>query len=114
MNQLIKEYSKEENRVITASHPKKAGIISPNKDELLALLDMANNMELEPYHDNFIDEPLLKDVIEPGTIISKNIIKLQTYMNYICPNGAKVIYKKTDLKMTKYFLTHLARRSFSS
>jgi len=98
VNQLIKEYSKEENRVITASHPKKAGIISPNKDELLALLDMANNMELEPYHDNFIDEPLLKDVIEPGTIISKKYNKTTDLYELYLSNGAKVIYKKTDFK----------------
>ncbi len=98
VNLLIKDYSKEENRVITASYPEKAGNIAPKKEDLLAILSRADKMELEPYQDDVIDEPLITDLNKPGKIISKKYNKTADLYELYLSNGAKVVYKVTNFK----------------
>lgn len=98
VNQLIKEYSKDTNRMITASYPEKEGIKTPTKEELLAIVDKADKMNVEPYQDMVVNEPLISQMPKAGKIKNKKYNKKADLYELSLSNGIKVIYKKTDFK----------------
>lgn len=98
VNLLIKNYSQDTNRIISASYPEKEMIIPPTKEELLAILDKTNKMDVEPYLDNVVNEPLIAQMPKPGKVKSKKFNKKADLTELTLSNGIKVIYKKTDFK----------------
>ena len=113
VNQLIKEYSNEDNRVITASFPEKEGNIAPKEEELLAVLNKTDRMELTPYEDKTVNEPLLANIKPAGKIISKKYNKSADLYELYLSNGVKVVYKKTDFKNNEILFDSFSPGGFS-
>ncbi|TWI02222.1 zinc protease [Flavobacterium tiangeerense] len=97
VNGLIKEYVKEDNRVIILTGPEKEGLKKVTEQEVLAAIKV-NTDELKPYEDAAVATSLLRNEVKPGTIVSRESNAKLGTKTLVLSNGAKVTYKNTDFK----------------
>lgn len=97
VNALMKNYIKDDNRVIILTSPEKEGLKQPTEQEVLEALkiDIAT---IEPYKDEPIATSLLRNEIKSGFITKRKSNKKAGTKTLILSNGIKVTYKKTDFK----------------
>ena len=93
-----KELIREDNIVITLTGPEKEGEVLPTKEELLALFNKANEVEVEPYVETVSNEPLIATLPVKGSIVSKKHDDTFDATILTLKNGVKVIYKTTNFK----------------
>lgn len=97
VNALVKNYIKDDNRVVIFTGPEKEGLKKPTEDQVLAVLNM-DTKDITPYEDVAVASSLLRKEVKPGSIVKKESnAKLGTTTLHLS-NGAKVTYKKTDFK----------------
>ncbi|MDG2432797.1 pitrilysin family protein [Flavobacterium sp.] len=97
INGLIKEYVKEDNRVIVLTGPEKAGLKKVTEQEVLDALKV-NTDELKPYEDVAVASSLLRNEVKAGSIVSRESNAKIGTKTLILSNGVKVTYKNTDFK----------------
>jgi len=97
VNGLIKDYIKEDNRVVILTGPEKDGLKKPTEQEVLGALKV-NDAEITPYTDTEVASSLLRKELKPGTIVKKEKNDKIGTTTLFLSNGAKVTYKKTDFK----------------
>lgn len=96
-NALIKDYIKEDNKVIILTGPDKEGIIQPTEAEVLAAMQV-DKTTLTPYEDTAIAESLIRNPIKPGKVVKTTQNKKLGTTTLELSNGAMVTYKVTDFK----------------
>lgn len=97
VNDFIKGFVKEDNRVVIITSPEKEGLKKVAEQEVLDVLNV-NLDEITTYKDSEIAKSLIRNEVKPGTILKKETnAKIGTTTLFLS-NGAKVIYKKTDFK----------------
>lgn len=96
-NDLIKNYIRDENRVIILTGPEKEGLKTPTESEVLAALDVSK-IEITPYQDVVVAETLIRNEIKPGKVVKTTKNQKLGTTTLELSNGAKVTYKKTDFK----------------
>ena len=101
--EAINEYAKTElirddNIVITLTGPEKEDEVLPTKEELIALFNKANEVEVEPYKETVSNEPLISVLPVRGSIISNKHDETFDAAVLTLKNGVKVIYKPTSFK----------------
>lgn len=97
VNSLIKDYVKEDNRVIILTGPEKAGLKKVTEQEVLAAMKV-NADALKPYEDVAVASSLLRNEVKPGSIVSRESNAKIGTKTLILSNGVKVTYKNTDFK----------------
>ena len=97
VNALIKDFIKEDNRVVVITAPEKDGLKKVTEKEVLDALKVTI-ADLKPYEDKAVAESLLKTVPTSGTIVNKVKDDKIGSTTLTLSNGAKVTYKKTDFK----------------
>ena len=98
INQFASQLIKNDNLVITLSAPKKEGETLPTEEELLAMYNNANAMEVEPYQEEVFDGPIVPELPKPGTVKKETTNETFGTTEWTLSNGMKVIYKQTDFK----------------
>jgi len=98
VNAVSKGWITDENVVITLSAPEKEGLELPTKEQLLATVAKVKQMELKPYEDKVINEPLLSEQPEAGKVVNESNLKDLEATEWTLANGATVVVKKTDFK----------------
>jgi len=97
VNDFIKGYVKDDNRVVIITAPEKEGLKKVTEEEVLEALKV-NSDEVAAYKDTELAKGLLRSEVKPGTILKKATdAKIGTTTLFLS-NGAKVTYKKTDFK----------------
>lgn len=97
VNDFIKGFVKEDNRVVIITAPEKEGLKKVTEQEVLEALKV-NSDEITAYKDSESAKSLLRNEVKPGTILKKETdVKIGTTTLFLS-NGAKVTYKKTDFK----------------
>jgi zinc protease len=97
VNDFIKGFVKEDNRVVVITAPEKEGLKKVTEQEVLEALKV-NSDEITAYKDSESAKSLLRNEVKPGAILKKETnAKIGTTTLFLS-NGAKVIYKKTDFK----------------
>lgn len=97
VNGLVKDYIKEDNRVVILTGPEKDGLKKPTEQEVLNTLKV-NDADITPYKDTEIASSLLRKELKPGSIVKKEKNDKIGTTTLFLSNGAKVTYKKTDFK----------------
>jgi zinc protease len=92
-------------RVLLASAPEKAGLEPPDAAALLATLDHAAGLEVEPYQDEVGDEPLVPNPPAPGSVLSETRDPRLGTVRWTLGNGVQVILKPTDFKADEVLFT---------
>ena len=98
INQYAPELIREDNIVITLTAPEKEGEVLPTKEELLAMYEKANKVEVEPYKETVSNEPLIATLPVKGAIESRKHDDTFDATVLTLKNGVKVIYKPTTFK----------------
>lgn len=103
VNSYLKDYIKEENRVVVITSPEKEGLKKSTEQEVLAALNVSAN-DIKPYEDVAVAKSLLRTTPVKGSItkVEKNDVIGAT--TFVLSNGAKVTYKKTDFKNDEVLL----------
>jgi zinc protease len=97
VNDCIKGYIKEDNRVVIITGPEKEGLKKVTEQEVLKALKV-NSDEITAYKDSESVKSLLRNEVNPGTILKKETDTQIGTTTLFLSNGAKVTYKKTDFK----------------
>ena len=97
VNSLIKDYVKEDNRVIILTGPEKEGLKKVTEQQVLDALKV-NADDLKPYEDAAVATSLMRNEVKPGTIVSRESNTKIGTKTLVLSNGVKVTYKNTDFK----------------
>lgn len=98
VNNVIKDYVKEDGRVVVITGPKKDGLNYPTESQVLKVFDDVKVANIEPYKEKEAIKNLVKPFKSTGKIVkTESDAKLGT-TTLTLSNGAKVTYKKTDFK----------------
>jgi len=98
VNALAQKFISDENRVVMASSPEKEGLTIPTEAELAAVMDRIASLDIEPYVDQVVTEPLISQVPKPGTVVDRKYYEdIDTY-ELTLNNGVRVVLKTTDFK----------------
>ena len=98
INQYVPELIREDNIVITLTGPEKKDEVLPTKEELLAMFQKANEVEVEPYKETVSNEPLIATLPVKGAIENRKHDDTFDATILTLKNGVKVIYKPTTFK----------------
>ncbi len=96
-NDLIKNYIKDENRVVLLTGPEKEGLKKATEEEVLQIINI-NDSEITPYKESDLALSLLNKELKIGSLIKKESNDKIGSTTLLLSNGAKVTYKKTDFK----------------
>lgn len=97
VNTFLKEYIKEENRVVVLTSPDKENIKPITEKEVLESLKI-NEKEIKPYEDTAVAAGLLRNNPKAGTVVKTEVNEVLGSKTLVLSNGAKVTFKKTDFK----------------
>jgi len=97
VNGLIKDFIKEDNRVIVLTGPEKENLKKPSEQEVLDALKV-NTDEIKPYVDEAVATSLLRNEVKPGSIVKRQSNEKIGTKTLFLSNGVKVTYKNTDFK----------------
>lgn len=98
INELIKDFLHEDNRVIILTGPENEEITQVKEEEVLALLKEVENSEIETYKDSEIRENLIINAPKAGKVTREETNEKVGFKKLHLSNGATVVYKKTDFK----------------
>jgi zinc protease len=98
VNKLASNWITDENRVIIAQTPIKAGVPVPTESGLLAVFDRASKAPIAAYAENLSTEALLAAPPKAGKVVSTRAITSIGATEWKLSNGARVIVKPTDFK----------------
>jgi zinc protease len=97
VNGLVKDYIKDDNRVVIFTGPEKDGLKKPTEAEVLAVLNQSGD-NIKAYDDAPVAGSLLRKEVKAGTITKKEKNEKLGTTTLTLSNGVKVTYKKTDFK----------------
>ncbi len=93
------------NMVVVNFNNEAEGAYYPSKEELLAALHEARDVELTAFVDNVKDEPLISELPTPGTVVGEKKSDKFDYTELSLSNGVNVILKHTDFKKDEVALS---------
>ncbi|MFC1839367.1 M16 family metallopeptidase [Thermodesulfobacteriota bacterium] len=104
VNQVGKNWIKDANRVVVVTAPEKAGFNPPSVPALKNVLASAANMDIAPYKEIVVDDPLLADIPAGSRITEKHALE-GGLIEWKLANGVTVILKPTDFKEDEIVFT---------
>ena len=110
----LEENTSDENRVVTLTVPETYGVELPSEETILALLDEISEIELEPFPETTITEPLLRNIPRPARVSKpkqerftigsgENAFELEMF-TWSLRNGATVRLVPTDFRNNEILL----------
>lgn len=97
VNDLIKNYIKEDNRVVVLTGPQKDNLKKVTEQEVLEALKV-NEADLKPYEDKAVATSLLRKEVKAGTVVKREANATLGTKTLVLSNGVRVVYKTTDFK----------------
>ena len=98
VNALIKDYIKEDNRVVILTGPEKEDLEKVTETQVLELLNKVKTMDLQPYEDKAVATTLMTKTPTKGSIKDYKTDETLGTTTLVLSNGATVTFKKTDFK----------------
>ena len=107
VNNFATQLIREDNLVISFTAPQKEGETLPTEEELLAMYNKANTIEVEAYEEEVFDGPIVAKLPKAGKVKKETYNETLGTTEWILSNGMKVIYKQTtfkddEIKMSAY------------
>ena len=98
INAFATQLIREDNLVITLTAPQKEGETLPTEEELLAMYNKANTIEVEAYVEEVFDGPIVAKLPKAGKVKKETYNETLGTTEWILSNGMKVIFKQTTFK----------------
>ncbi len=113
VNALVADLIQDKNMFIGLSGPQKEGLAYPTQDRLLEIARGVNSLEIAPYEDKTVNEPLLETIPEPVAITKESFDARSGVSIWTLANGVQVYAKKTDFKNDEVLLQAISPGGFS-
>ena len=97
VNQVGSEWIRPENRVVVIAGPEKEDLEMPSEEALLAVLAGVSDMEITPYEETVIDQPLLAEIPEASAVVATREFA-EGIVEWELANGVRVALKPTDFR----------------
>ena len=97
VNRVGREWIRPENRVVAVTGPEKDGLEMPSEEALLAVLAGVSSMDITPYEDRVIDQPLLAEIPEGSEVVATREFA-EGIVEWELANGIRVALKPTDFR----------------
>jgi len=107
-NKAIK-WITNENMVVVITAPENENVSVPDKNTILEIITEAKNAEITAWVDSFKDEPLLKETLKGGKIVSEKTDEKLGITRLKLSNGIDVILKPTDFKNDEILMSAFSR-----
>ena len=106
INAYMQQVLTPHNQIFAITAPEKEGIVNPTEAEVLAIREKVSKMELQPYEDNIVKEPLIPEgTVLKGSPVKKTLVDEQLgTTEWQLKNGIKVILKPTTFKADELML----------
>jgi len=104
INALASKWNTKENLVVTLSGAEKDSLVYPTKEQILGTLAKVKQLNVAPYVDKILDQPLITEMPKPGKVIINKTLGDFDATEWELKNGAKVIIKNTDFKENEILL----------
>ena len=98
VNSLASDWNAGSNRVVTIDAPDQKGVYIPSQKDLEEIFKSVDKKTLQPYNDNFTDEPLIEKLPSRGKVVKKDTIPELDAQIWTLSNGIRVQLKQTDFK----------------
>ena len=98
INDIARDFVAARNRVIIATMPEKEDLFPPTEIELSSVFEKVEEMEVEPWVDEVVDQPLLAALPNPGDITARKTIDDLGVTEITLENGVVIAMKPTDFK----------------
>ncbi len=107
VDELASVWTRPDNTILLVVRPE-ASDDKPDEElaaALLAQLDHADTIQIDPYEDTFDDVPLLAVIPTPGSITEEEAIEAIDAQKWTLSNGVTVIAKQTDFRDDEVIFT---------
>lgn len=98
VNNVVKDFVKDDSRVIVMTGPKKETVTMPTEAQVLKIFDDVKLAQLKPYEEKAVIKQLVKPFKSDGKITNTETDAKLGTTTWTLSNGAKVTFKKTDFK----------------
>lgn len=98
VNNVVKDFVKDDSRVIVITGPKKETVTMPTEAQVLKIFDDVKLAQLKPYEEKAVIKQLVKPFKSDGKITNTETDAKLGTTTWTLSNGAKVTFKKTDFK----------------
>lgn len=105
VNNIVKNYVKDDSQVIVITGPKKDGLVQPTESQVLKAMQEVKLAKLTPYQEKASIASLLKPFKSTGKIVKTETDSKLGTTTLTLNNGVKVTYKKTDFKEDEIVFT---------
>lgn len=105
INILPKEWITDTNQVFVITGTEKEGLTYPSNDQIKEVIAGVKSMDIAPYEDKTINEPLIAMIPKAGKIKKTESLNDFGATQFTLSNGAKVIIKPTDFKENQIILS---------
>jgi zinc protease len=105
INALAKDFVTDDNMAIAVMAPDKSGVTVPTENDLLKIIKDSKSADLQPYVDNFKEEPLVKGDLKGSKVISSREDSQLGYTELKLDNGITVVLKPTHFKNDEVLLS---------
>ena len=104
INKMVQQYVSDTNIVFSITGPKKEGINTPTKEQILNAWKEVKQENITAYVDKVSNKPLIDKKPVAGKIV-KEEAKPFGYTQWTLSNGVKVLVKKTDYKKDQVIMS---------
>jgi len=105
INALAKKWVTDNNLALVIMAPEKDNVKVPTNDQVLDIIRQSKTIPLQPYVDNFREEPLVKEILNPGKITDRKENKELGFTELKLSNGISVVLKPTNFKNDEILLS---------
>ncbi len=98
INALAKQWVTDNNMALVIMAPEKENVKVPTTEEVLNIIKQSKTAPLQAYVDNYREEPLVKDNLQPGKITDRKENKQLGFTELKLSNGITVVLKPTNFK----------------
>lgn len=105
INALAKEFVTDENMALVVMAPEKPGVEVPKEAAILKIIKDSKSTDLQPYVDNFKEEPLITADLKGSAAYSKTVNTELGYTEFKLANGVTVVLKPTHFKNDEILLS---------
>lgn len=96
ISERVKMWNTKNNMVISIQGPENENLVYPDRTQIAALLDEVSTVDIAPYEDRVVTEPLLPTTPQPGKVVSTKSLDGLAAKELTLSNGAKVVIYPTD------------------
>ncbi len=105
VNEMGRSMVRDDNRLIVVTAPDKEKDSLPTEEQVLALFEKVDEMEIAPYEEKELIEELLAELPSPGEVVSQEENEEVEVTSVTLSNGVRVHFKPTDFKNDEILFT---------